>query len=86
MVKFLIFWIICIGCTINLNYAQQRCGTIYDPSKMKTESRQIVERFFKSVGDMKENPEGQSMMLNNFDPNRGIVLIPVIMIIIKPPS
>lgn len=58
----------------NLTYGQERCSTIFDPSKVSTEIRENVENFFRRV----ENTDPLTKTLNNFDGNTGVVLIPVV--------
>lgn len=65
-----IFWLL----ATNFTYGQERCGTIFDPSKVSPEVRQSVESFYSRV----ENPELQAMAPNNFNINSGVVLIPIV--------
>ena len=79
MKKFLLLVCVCIG---NFLYAQERCGTTYNPSSMSAIQQQNVESFYKAAEISAKSLESQSATLNSFNATSGTVLVPVVVHIV----
>ncbi|MFP4092236.1 MAG: hypothetical protein ACLFT3_18150 [Cyclobacteriaceae bacterium] len=64
-------------------YGQDRCATVYDPSKLTLERRQNIEEFYNRVDKIIQNSELQNLesqdaTTNSFSASSGVILIPVV--------
>ncbi|MGJ3234980.1 zinc metalloprotease [Marivirga sp.] len=65
------------------SYSQKICGTVYDESKISQEIREDVQSFYNRVGNKTQNYGNESIAINNFNPNSGIIMIPVVVHVVS---